>query len=210
MNTTTTKVVWTLPRMVIIPLVILIPTATWENLKPIYDNIKRNEFRAFSRVKNGAGAEFHVSWSNVASVIVYVTDSPATKSKVITIGSYSKDADLFGISSLVWSALLQRNLLSQAMDLANHLARAIQGAASVLLGAAFSKLVCFLIQKGIGTSLSAAVGALARALSSMGLPALARVLPAASRLLGATSLHLLEVLPLQTEMMFKSPDCLGL
>jgi len=110
------------------------------------------------------GKEYYVSSSNTAAVWAYVRDEPATtradelKKSIVSIGSYSVNSQMVGISGYIWDNL------------------PIQIAASVV-ALAFVAFMKPLISEGVSWGISYAASRLAQAAGDASLEALAALIP---------------------------------
>jgi hypothetical protein len=80
-----------------------------KDLQPVYDNIAKNDTQAWTLVETD-GEKYYLSWSTDATVWAYVKDEPSTtrddlKTSIVSIGSYSVNSQLLGISGYIWSNL---------------------------------------------------------------------------------------------------------
>lgn len=92
------------------------------DLKPIYTNISDNGENAWVLVES-AGQRYYISYTKSATLWVYVQDQPAqsngsadsnpptTKTCTISLGSYSENSNLLGVSGYVWSNIPVRPLI---------------------------------------------------------------------------------------------------
>ncbi|KAF9056733.1 hypothetical protein BDP27DRAFT_1242393 [Rhodocollybia butyracea] len=139
-------------------------TQAQRDLQPIYDNIKNNGEKAWSLFES-AGQRYYISWSGNNAVWAYVKDEPSTtradelKQSIISIGSYSANSQLLGMSGYIWS-----NLPIQIV------ASAIALVFVVLMGP--------LITEGVAWGISFAAAWLTQAAAMAGVEALAVLIPA--------------------------------
>ncbi|ESK82696.1 pyk10-binding protein 1 [Moniliophthora roreri MCA 2997] len=145
--------------------------AAKQDLAPLYEDIKNNGSNAWYEL--GISGERYYFVSSIHAIIwAYVKDEQSAKqaddglkTSIISIGSYSANAGIVGLSGYVWNNL-PINL----------------GAAAIAM--AFTVLLQPLIAQGIAWGIAFAAAQLAQAAAAAGLPALAALVPASVATLG--------------------------
>ncbi|KAJ8694697.1 hypothetical protein PTI98_007349 [Pleurotus ostreatus] len=139
------------------------------DLKPIYTNISDNGENAWVLVES-AGQRYYVSYTKSATVWVYVQDQPAqssgspdsnpptTKTCTISLGSYSENSNLLGVSGYVWSNIPV-------------------SAPSDTIALAFVNFMKWLVYDGVTWDMAYAATQLSEAMSAVGLQDLAKLIP---------------------------------
>jgi hypothetical protein len=96
------------------------------DLQPVYDNIKNNGENAWVLVES-AGQRYYLSWSDNATMWAYVKDEAPTtfadevKRSIVSIGSFSANAQMLGVSGYIWNNLpVSQNKLQYTEAVLSH------------------------------------------------------------------------------------------